>query len=158
MNAIDSFINKRVVSAKDFMDINKAYKKVIDKINPLLNTNSEAETDLYIKVLEAFSNYDLDFVLSVSNMLDNSLCNYFLFTNNMLYTEKLRLEKLMEEIVSTTEKIKGSYPWSLERFLIDKKLYNKRNQILNKRIASLELAIRGLEEDIKTKLEFYNER
>lgn len=96
MNAIDSFINKRVVSAKDFMDINKAYKKVIDKINPLLNINSEAETDLYIKVLEAFSNYDLDFVLSVSNMLDNSFCNYFLFTNNMLNTEKLRLEKLIE--------------------------------------------------------------
>ncbi|WP_276863549.1 hypothetical protein [Anaerococcus tetradius] len=159
INDIYDFINHRSLSARDFMDLNKAYKKIIEKINPLVNPNiSEEEWDLYVKASIAFTNHHLSFLTGLASMLDNiNLDDYFLFTPDLLYAEKKRLEAGIVAINKTIEGLYDDYPLNLNIYLEDKRAFNKKKSVLEKKIESLEVAIRTMEEEIKGILESIND-
>lgn len=147
------------VSSEEFLEIKRSYTRIIGKINPLINPNiSLEEWDLYKDAITAFSNLDSNFLLEISNMVDDNYnIDYYLWPSHSLYAEKMRLEGAIVAIKNSMDEISETYPLNLKKYLLDSKRRKNKKESLNKRISSLKEARRSLEEDLKILLEAYND-
>lgn len=159
IGSLDKYAQRHSLSDKSLEELNNSYIKIIDKINPLVNPDlSLEEWDLYKDALDAFTNYEPYFLGAIADIVDDNYHKeYYLRPNDSLYAEKIRLTAAIEAIKDSIEEISKAYPLKLKKFLVDKKARRSKNEILNKRIASLKEARRSLEEDLKILLEAYND-
>lgn len=104
------------VSSEEFLEIKRSYTRIIGKINPLINPNiSLEEWDLYKDAITAFSNLDSNFLLEISNMVDDNYnIDYYLWPSHSLYAEKMRLEGAIVAIKNSMDEISETYPLNLK--------------------------------------------
>ena len=151
---------KSSLSMRDQRQFEKSYKNIITKIHPLINNNlSPSKADLYINSLLAFTYYDFESIRAIENMLDSNLDeNYRSKPTNILYKEKLNLEKSIEDVNLMINSMYEKDPWIYKKLLESHREINKKYNEISKKIDSLDIAIRSLQEELKLLLEEYNEK
>lgn len=148
------------LSVRDLRRFEKSYKIIIAKIHPLINNNlSPSKADLYINSLLAFTYYDFESIRTIENMLDSNLGeNYRSKPTNVLYKEKLNLEKSIEDVNLMINSLYEKDPWIYKKLLASTREINKKYNEISKKIDSLDIAIRSLQEELKLLLEEYHEK
>ena len=148
------------LSASDQRRFQKSYKNIISKIHPILKSNlTPGKADLYINSLLAFTYYDFESIRTIENMLDDNIGeNYGTKPTSILYKEKLDLEKSIGDVNLMIDSLYQKDPWICKKLLSNEREVNKKYNIMSKKISSLDIAIRSLQEEIKILLEEYNEK
>ena len=151
---------KNSLSNRDQRQFEKSYKNIITKIHPLINNNlSPSKADLYINSLLAFTYYDFVSIRTIDDMLDRNLGeNYRSKPTNILYKEKQNLEKSIEDVNIKIDSLYEKDPWIYKKLLASTREINKKYNKISKKIDSLDIAIRSLQEEIKILLEMYHEK
>lgn len=151
---------KSSLSMRDQRQFEKSYKNIITKFHPLINNNlSPSKADLYINSLLAFTYYDFESIRIIENMLDSNLDeNYRSKPTNILYKEKLNLEKSIEDVNLMINSLYEKDPWIYKKLLASNREIDKKYNEISKKIDSLDIAIRSLQEELKLLLEEYHEK
>ena len=151
---------KSSLSMRDQRQFEKSYKNIITKIHPLINNDlSPSKADLYINSLLAYTYYDFESIRTIENIRDSNLGeNYRSKPTNILYKEKLNLEKSIEDVNLMINSLYEKDPWIYKKLLESHREINKKYNEISKKIDSLDIAIRSLQEEIKTLLEKYHEK
>lgn len=138
----------------------KSYKNIISKIHPIIEDNlTPGKSDLYINSLLAFTYYDFESIRTIENMLDDDLSkDYRHIPMNLLYKEKINLEKSIENANQMIDSLYEKDPWIYKKLLASTREINKKYNKISKKIDSLDIAIRSLQEEIKILLEKYHEK
>lgn len=113
-------------------ELKKLYRKIVKALHPDINPDvSEAQVNLFDNAVQAYKNGDLGTLRIIGEMVDNSpLPDQHKDALTQLSEGKKRLQKLLESVRDSIEKIKSNYPYTMKEILESEEKTEQKKQEL----------------------------
>lgn len=146
-------IEARVLSTEENAELKTLYRGLVKKLHPDLNPGqSDKERTLFLKVIHAYENGDLDMLRTLDTLsgdIETILPDTGASGLEMLTKHRIVLEDKMQEVSKRIELIRSSFPYNQKEFLADEEQIKQRQTMLRQRLKDLKIIFSQLKERLE---------